>query len=205
MNADLMLNRPAVVALCCTRCIATACSCQHGKLPVTFSLPRMDVIPPLRRDLVSMGLWLIVWDVFFLSIFISELSWSMPHLSPTCFCHEQPPSIAAKPAPWEHNRASGCSELGVEWPDVPPSGMQAGCSTLGQGGSQGDTACVALVKRFEGRVLCFFSFFFLNDFILLWTTHFRIPQTYWNTQELFYWLQWDLALTPHCQYHSQRY
>lgn len=45
MNADLMLNRPAVVALCCTRCIATACSCQHGKLPVTFSLPRMDVIP----------------------------------------------------------------------------------------------------------------------------------------------------------------
>lgn len=116
-----------------------------------------------------------------------------------------PASIAAKPAPWEHNPASGCSELGVEWPDVPPSGMQAGCSTLGQGGSQGDTACVALVKRFEGRVLCFFSFFFFNDFILLWTTHFRIPQTYWNTQELFYWLQWDLALTPHCQYHSQRY
>ena len=90
MNADLMLNRPAVVALCCTRCIATACSCQHGKLPVTFSLPRMEVIPPLRRDLVSMGLWLIVWDVFFLSIFISELSWSMPHLSPMYFCHEQP-------------------------------------------------------------------------------------------------------------------
>lgn len=92
-----------------------------------------------------------------------------------------PPSIAAKPAPWEHNRASGCSELGVEWPDVPPSGMQAGCSTLGQGGSQGDTACVALVKRFEGRVLCFFPFFFfmiLFCFELLISEYLKLTETH---------------------------
>lgn len=89
-----------------------------------------------------------------------------------------PASIAAKPAPWEHNPASGCSELGVEWPDVPPSGMQAGCSTLGQGGSQGDTACVALVKRFEGRVLCFFFFFFF-----LWF-YFALNYSFQNTSNL---------------------
>lgn len=64
---------------------------------------------------------------------------------------------------------------------MPPSGMQAGCSTLGQGGSQGDTACVALVKRFEGRVLCFFPFFFfmiLFCFELLISEYLKLTETH---------------------------
>lgn len=66
-----------------------------------------------------------------------------------------PRQHCCKACAWRAQPGIRLHELGVERPDVPPSGMQAGCSTLGQRGNQGDTAYVALVKRFEGRVLYF--------------------------------------------------